>query len=180
MRINFLCGTLSNSMGFLCVIRGSFNYVTGADSAHLLQEGYLSIKMPDSRRVVQATQSCQLGEVSIFNDQAVSLPTGWICSSLTENTKQWTAPPPIHGPEQEHWGLFWSCTYTEGINSTDKPTSAVFLLVQDAFRNVKVLGKDVEGIQAILIQIPNVQPWVRHLTYALILMVSRGRNKEKP
>lgn len=46
----------------------------------------------------------------------------------------------------------------EGINSTDKPTSAVFLLVQDAFRNVKVLGKDVEGIQAILIQIPNVQP----------------------
>lgn len=60
-------------------------------------------------------------------------------------------------PEQEHWNQFWSCTYTERINSTDKLRSAVFLLVQHAFRNAKVLGKDVEGIPVILIQIPNVQ-----------------------
>lgn len=51
----------------------------------------------------------------------------------------------------------------EGINSTDKRTPAVFLLVQDAFRNAKLLGNDVKGIQAILIQIPNVQPCVRYL-----------------
>lgn len=40
--------------------------------------------------------------------------------------------------------MFWSRTYTEGINSTDKPMSAVFLLVHDAFRTAKVLGKDKE------------------------------------
>lgn len=66
-------------------------------------------------------------------------------------------------PEQEHWDLFWSCMYTEGINSSDKLRSAIFLLVHDAFRNAKVLGKDVERIQVIFIQIPNAQPWVRHL-----------------
>lgn len=60
-------------------------------------------------------------------------------------------------------GTCFGAAYTEGLNSIDKPTCAVFLLGQDAYRNAKVLGKDMEGIQAILVHIPNVQAWVRHL-----------------
>lgn len=83
--------------------------------------------------------------------------------SPIEKTKRWIAPEPTHGPEQQHGGPIRSCTYTEGINSPNKFTPAVFLLVQDTFRNAKALGKDAAGIQAILTQIPNVEPCVRHL-----------------
>lgn len=93
-------GTVKSWMGLLVTVdTSSINLrissvnplVLRANSAHLLQEGYLSIKMPDSRKVLRVTQSCQLGKVKYLQWSSSVPAYGVNLSSLRESTKQWMA-----------------------------------------------------------------------------------------